>query len=353
MQFIERFTRWEGIVFGFMLGVAATVVGSMAYNEIVGTLRMSHLRRSLHNNRLEEFATLLEEELAAAATAMKDDKPLDISNYLAFHFMPKLYDHHMDYAFTLLKNGEVTKFNSLRETTHFLLVNLSRRNLSSLDLHSVNLVGAQLTGTNFSNTNLEGADFRLSEMPQADLTNANVSGAAFTEAILSSAILTGIHGEETDFQRAVLVDASVTRLEDLHFANFSGAELAQSNLFHSKFFDASFDNADFTLASAVGSDFTVVRSMDDVVLTGANLTGARIAPERVERAWFVNVDGLSSRTARDLRRQGGIARPEEVLQKVDPRIIAGFQAQIEEDEQVRPEDREMVLLDMLREYYLN
>ena len=38
MQFIERFTRWEGMVFGFMLGVVATVVGSMAYNEIAGTL---------------------------------------------------------------------------------------------------------------------------------------------------------------------------------------------------------------------------------------------------------------------------------------------------------------------------
>jgi uncharacterized protein YjbI with pentapeptide repeats len=353
MQFIERFTRWEGIVFGFMLGVAATVVGSMAYNEIAGTLRVSHLRRSLHNNQLEEIAELMEEELAAAATAMKDGRPLEISSYLAFHYMPKLYDHHMDYAFTLLKNGEVTQFNSLRETTHFLLVNLSRRNLSGLDLRSVNLVGAQLTGTNFSNANLEGADFRLAEMPRVDLTDANVTKTAFTEAILSSAILTGIHGEETNFARAVLVDASVTRLEDLHFANFSGAELAQSNLFHSKFFDASFDNADFTLASAVGSDFSAVRSMDDVILTGANLTGARIEPERIERAWFVNADGLSSRTARDLRRQGGIARPEEVLQMVDPRIIAGFQAQIEEDEQVRPEDREAVLLDMLREYYLN
>jgi uncharacterized protein YjbI with pentapeptide repeats len=353
MHFIERFTRWEGIVFGFIIGVTATVVASMAYNEINGMVRVSHLKRSFHNNQLEEIAAFLEAELATASTAMKDGRPLEISNYLAFHFMPKLYAHHMDYAMTLLQNEDVTKFNSLRNTTHFLTFNLSQRDFSGLDLKGVNLVGAQLTAANFSNTQLEGADFRLAEMPRADLTNAEVTRTAFNEAILSSATLTGIHGEETHFEKAVLVDASLTRLQDLRFADFSGAELAQSNLFDSRFFDASFDRADFTLASAVGSDFAVVQSMNDVNLTGANLTGARIEPGRVERAWFVNVDGLSARTASDLRRFGGIARPEEVLQKVDPRIIAGFRAQIEEDETVQPKDREAVLLSMLQDYYLN
>ena len=236
---------------------------------------------------------------------------------------------------------------------HFLTINLSQLDFSGLDLRHVNLVGAQLTAADFSEAKLEGADFRLAEMPRANLSAAEVSRAVFNEAILSSAILTGIHGEETQFEKAVLVDASLTRLEDLRFADFSGAQLAQANLFDSRFFDARFDSADFTLVSAVGSDFAVVRSMNDVNLTGANLTGARIAPDLAERAWFVNVDGLSSRTAQDLRRQGGIARPEEVLQRVDPRIIAGFRAQIEEDNSIQPKDREAVLLDMLQEYYLN
>lgn len=353
MHFMERFTRWEGIVFGFIIGVATTAVGSMAYNEIAGTLRVSHLKRSQHNNQLEEIAAVLEEELALASTAMKDNRPLEISNYLAFHFMPKLYAHHMDYAYTLLKNENVTRFNSLRDTTHFLTFNLSQRDFSNLELRLANLVGAQLTASDFSNTQLEGADFRLAEMPRTNLTNAEVTRTQFTEAILSSSILTGIHGEETHFDKAILVDASLTRLDELRYANFSGAELGQANLFGSRFFDASFDRADFTLASAVGSDFAVVQSMNDVNLTGANLTGARIEPDRAARAWFVNVDGLSSRTARDLRRQGGIANPEEVLQKVDPRIIAGFQAQIEEDESILPKDRRSVLLAMLQEYYLN
>jgi uncharacterized protein YjbI with pentapeptide repeats len=353
MHFIERFSRWEGIVFGFIIGVAATVVASMAYNEIAGTLRVSHLKRSLHNNQLEEFAAILEQELATASTAMKDGRPLQISNYLAFHFMPKLYAHHMDYATTLLKKEDVATFNSLRDTTHFLTFNLSQRDFAGLDLRSVNLAGTLLTGTDFSEANLEGADFRLAEMPRANLKNAKVSRAAFGEAILSNAILTGIHGEETHFEKAVLVGASLIRLDDLRFADFSGAELDQANLFDSRFFDASFDRADFTLVSAVGSDFAVVHSMDDVNFTGANLTGARIEPGRAERAWFVNADGLSARTTQDLRRHGGIARPEEVLEKVDPRIVAGFRAQIEEDESIPPGDRERVLLEMLQEYYLN
>ncbi len=44
---------------------------------------------------------------------------------------------------------------------------------------------------------------------------------------------------------------------------------------------------------------------------------------------------------------------EDVLEYVDPRIVAGFRAQIEEDDLIRPADREAVLLTMLQEYYLN
>jgi len=117
MHFIERFTRWEGIVFGFIIGVTATVVGSMAYNEINGTLRVSHLKRSLHNNQLAEIAALLEGELATASTAMKDGQPIEISNYFAFHFMPKLYAHHMDYAMTFAIRPISSPSTSRRETS--------------------------------------------------------------------------------------------------------------------------------------------------------------------------------------------------------------------------------------------
>jgi len=353
MTFLDRLTRWEGIVFGFMLGVAATVVASMTYNEINGLLRVSHLKRSFHNQLLDELATLMEEELTAASSAMEDGIPLDLSHYLATQFMPMLYAHHMDYAMALLKNEDVTKFNMLRGNTPFLTFNLSRRNLSGLDLRTVDLSGAELTGVDFSGSDLGGADFFLAEMPRSNLTKANVTRTYFNRTILSSAILTGIHGEEPNFEDAVMVDASLTRLDSLTLANFTGAELAQANLFDSRFPEARFDGADFTLASAVGSDFAEVKSMSDVNLTGVNLTGARIEPDRIERAWFVNADGLSSSTARALRRRGGVARPEDVLQMVDPRIIAGFRAQIELDDSIRPRDREAILLTMLQEYYLN
>jgi uncharacterized protein YjbI with pentapeptide repeats len=353
MTFLDRLTRWEGIVFGFMIGVAATVVMSMAYNEIHGLFRVSHWKRSLHNQRLDEIAALMEEELAAARSAMEDDVPLELSHYLATQYMPMLYAHHMDYAMALLKNEDVNKFNTLRKYTPFLTFNLSHRNLSGLDLRTVDLSGAKLTAIDFSGSNLEGANFALAEMPRANLTDADVTRTMFNRAILSSSILTGIHGDETNFEDAIMVDASLTRLDNLNLANFTRAELAQANLFDSKFPEARFDGADFTLASAVGSDFGEVESMNDVNLTGANLTGARIEPNRIVRAWFVNADGLSSGTARALSRNGGVAHPEEVLQMVDPRIISGFRAQIEEDNSIRPQDREAILLTMLQEYYLN
>ncbi len=352
MKLMDRLSRWEGIIFGFILGIAAAVVGSMAYNEVQGWMQVSHWKRSLHNEQLDEIAILMEEELAAATAAMNDGEPLEISHYLASQFMPRLYAHHMDYAMTLLKNEDVARFNTLRETTHFLTFNLAHRDLSGLDLRNANFSGAELTAADFTECELGGVNFWLAEMPRANLTRAEVSRTSFNRAVLSSAILTGIHGAEPNFEDAILVDASIVRLDDLQFANFSGAELAQANLFDSKFPDALFDGADFTLASAVGSDFAEVESMNDVNLTGANLTGANIAPGKIERAWFVNTDGLQAGVADALRQQGGVARPEEVLQKVDPRIIAGFRAQIEEDASVPEDRRDAILLTMLQEYYL-
>lgn len=353
MNFSQQISRWEGIIFGFMLGVAATVLGSMAYNQINGLMHVGHWKRSLHNHQLEEIAALMEEELAAAMLAMEDGVPLEISHYLATRYMPMLYGHHMEYAMTLLRSEDVTKYNALHQNSGFLTFNLSRKDLSGLDLRSADFSGAELTETDFSDCNLEDAKFWLAEMPRADLTDADVSRASFNRAILSSAILTGIHGEAPDFSEAIMVDVSLMSIEALRLADFAGAELAQANLFGSSFPEARFDGADFTLASAVGSDFASVASMNDVNLTGANLTGAHIEPGRIERAWFVNADGLSSSVATALRRQGGVARPEDVLQMVDPRIIAGFRAQIEDDESIQPDEREAVLLDMLQQYYLN
>ena len=98
MNVIDRLRRWEGIVFGFILGIAATAVGSMAYNEVKGFLHVSHWKRSLHNGQLDEIASLMEEELEVAVAAMKDGVPLELSTYLATQYMPKLYAHQMDYS---------------------------------------------------------------------------------------------------------------------------------------------------------------------------------------------------------------------------------------------------------------
>jgi uncharacterized protein YjbI with pentapeptide repeats len=340
------------MIFGFIAGIAFTVVVSMVFNEVAGLLTVSHWKRSLHNRQVDKLAELMEKELDVASAAMNDGKPLQLSHYLATRYMPKLYAHHMKYAEILLTNEEIDAFNSLRLGSPFLTFDLANRDFSGLDLRGADLTGADLTGTDFTEADLEDASFWMAEMPRANLTRANLTRANFAEAILSSAIMTGVRGEGPSFQKAVLVDASMVNLQELALANFEGAELAQANLFSSRFPEARFDGADFTLASAVGSDFAEVESMNDVNLTGANLNGAKIDPDRAERAWFVNADGIPSSVANGLRRSGGVARAEEVLQKVDPRIVAGFQAQIEEDPSIRPHERQGVLLVMLQEYYL-
>ena len=353
MNLIEWVARWEGVVFGFLLGIAATVVGSMAYNEVHSLLHLSHWKRSLHDGQVREVAILMEGELDVAATAMEDGTPLDLSHYLAFEFMPRMYAHQMAYAMTLLRNEDVAAFNNLREKNPFLTLDLPQEDLSNLDLNGTDFSGADLTGASFRDSNLSNVSFFMATMPRADLTGAEVGGALFNRTDLSGATLTAIRGDRARFDEAILVDASLVQLKDLRLADFSKAKMAQVNLWDSSFPEARFDGADLSLASAVDSDLAEVESMNDVNLTGANLAGALIEPGRVKRAWFVNTDGISPQTARGLRRHGGVARPQDVLQLVDPRIVAGFRAQIEEDGSIRPENHEAVLLTMLQDYYLN
>jgi uncharacterized protein YjbI with pentapeptide repeats len=352
MKLKERLMRWEGVVFGFILGIAATVVGSMVYNEVHSLLHVSHWKRLLHDGQVTDVAALMEAELEIATAAMEDGTPLELSRYLAFQYMPKLYAHQMAYSMTLLKNEDVAAFNDLRAKNPFLTLNLAQKDLSGLDLHGADFSGADLTGTSFRSCNLSNISFFMATMPRADLTDSKVSDTLFNRTDLSGAILTAIRGEGARFDEAVLVDASLVRLENLRLANFSKAEMAQANLWDSSFPEARFDGADLTLASAVDSNLTGVESMNDVNLTGANLAGALIDPERVARAWFVNTDGISPQTARGLRRHGGVERPEEVLQMVDDRIVSGFRAQIEEDDSIPALQREEVLLTMLKDYYL-
>jgi hypothetical protein len=64
---------------------------------------------------------------------------------------------------------------------------------------------------------------------------------------------------------------------------------------------------------------------------------------------FVNVRWQD---IRGLQAVGGVAAREDVLDLVDRRIIDGFRAQIEEDETIRPEERQPTLINMLQSYYM-
>jgi len=337
---------------GLIVGVMVALAGITVYHEIKGWHHLSVWERSLEERHLERSGALMLGHVELATTAIEEGAPVATSEFLSSELMQRLYRHHMDHACALLRGGQVERFNELKAPTSFVLFDLSGRDLSGLDLEGVNLMGADLSGVDLSGANLTDANLALADLTGANLDSADLSRASFVEANLSDAILNRVHGTETNLYRAVLASTSMMQIDGLEGAMLEGAILAQANLWQSRFPGASLDHVDMTITSAVDADLSGVRSMDDAVLTGANLAGAQLEPERMRRAWFVNAEGVSPSVATALRRQGGVSREEGVLDLVDPRIVAGFRAQVEEDERILDREKHAALFRLLQGYYL-
>jgi uncharacterized protein YjbI with pentapeptide repeats len=348
----ERLRSAESVLFGLMLGIAVAMIGMAGYYELKGHHHLNSWERSFEERHLERTGGLMLAQIDLAIGSLADQRPLKSSEFLANDLAHRLYDHHIAYAAKLLQQGDVEVFNQMRLDTSFIILDLSHHDLSSLDLHGINLSGVLLQGTNLSGCNLTNADLSLADATDANLTGADLSNAILYQANLAGAILTGIKGRRVDFREAVLANTSMMTITELSEAHFGGAHLIQANLWQSSFADAIFDQADMTIVSAVEADLSSVKSMSDVILTGANLSKTRIAPERMARAWFVNAEGLSQQDIRRLQTVGGVAERKDVLELVDRRIIEGFQVQIEEDETIKPEERQATLINMLQSYYL-
>ena len=344
--------RWEGMVFGFVLGFCACIACSLGYHEAKALKRLSVWERSVEVRHLERSAALIDRHLQVAMEAIADGRPLATSRYLAFELMGRLYEHHMAYGLALLESGQSGEFNQLRAATGFLLLDLSGESLAGVSLAGVDLGGATLARANLQRCDLGGADLTGADLQGANLSGADLTRTNLQQANLADAILTEVHGRDTDFRQAVLVNASLTRCTGLEGARFDDAELGQANLWASRFPLARFDRADLTLASAVDADFSEVASMATADFTGVNLGGARLRPEAMERAWLVGVDGLDPAALTTLRRREAVVQADEVLRLVDPRVVDGFRAQVEASDAVPAERRHAVLLGMLKGYYL-
>jgi uncharacterized protein YjbI with pentapeptide repeats len=347
-----RLRSAESVLFGLMLGIAAAVIGMGAYYELKGLHYLNSWERSFEERHLERTGGLMLAQIDLAIGSLTDERPLKTSEFLAGDLAHRHYDHHIAYAAKLLQRGEVDLFNQLRYDTSFIVFDLSHHDFSSLNLEGINLRGVLLENTDLSGCNLKSADLSLAEATDANFTGADLSEAILFQSNLAGAILTGIKGRRVDFREAILANTSMMTISELSEAHFGGAHLVQANLWQSTFTDAIFDQADMTIVSAVDADLSTVRSMSDVILTGANLSKARIDVDKMARAWFVNAEGLSRQDIRGLQAMGGIAEREDVLDLVDRRIVGGFRAQIEEDETIKPEERQPTLINMLQSYYM-
>lgn len=349
---MARSSGWGDTLIGILVGGAVTVLVLAGINWAQGWHRLSAWQRALDERQAEQLEALMLSQVERAGRSLDDADPTALSARMAATVFPALYQHYLDHARYLLENDRVEAFNELRAGSVFAVLDLSGADLAGLDLEGANFAGAILDRVDLRRAHLDGATFFRSRLAGADLSEARVNATIFAEADLGGARLNGLMGDGADFSDAILVDAAMTGLEGLTGARLTGATLAQCNLHGSRFPGAELDGADLTMASAVGCDFSEVASMDAVLLTGANLSGASLRPETATRLWLYQAEGLDPSLVRALRAHGAVDRPEDLLSLVDARIVAGFEAQVDALPETTPETRRAMLLDLLRQFWM-
>ena len=144
------------------------------------------------------------------------------------NFVSDYYEDPSIRALSMLKAGDIQKFNSKRgENGEFAKLDLGAADLSKLDIESANL-----RKTGLRNVKLEGARLYSVSFSGSDLTDANISRAkllftSFTLANLTGAILTNVNFD-VPYQEYISYDADYDidlSRSVLTKANFSGAKL--------------------------------------------------------------------------------------------------------------------------------
>jgi uncharacterized protein YjbI with pentapeptide repeats len=113
---------------------------------------------------------------------------------------------------------------------------------------SINLHGAELGGLSLGcnpRTLLGCADFRKSDLQEANLTTAGFAGAGFWDADLRKANLTG-----TDFSSAFFKDANLDGAAAVQSPGFQRALLIRTTFVQARFERAHFNNANLTDVNA-------------------------------------------------------------------------------------------------------
>ena len=124
----------------------------------------------------------------------------------------------------LLRSGNVSEFNALRNREGKGVIDLGGANLRDADLSGAKLNGANLSWAHLSGANLSGANLSGGIMNRAELNGANLSGANLRDADLSGAKLNGAKLSEADLSGADLSEA------DLRNAKLIGTVLSRTVL---------------------------------------------------------------------------------------------------------------------------
>ncbi len=343
---------WMDLGLGFVLGLVATGMVVAGLNAVMGWHRVGVWERTLAERHVEDLEGLMLRQIDLARDGILDQDPLPLGNRMAFTVTPALYEHYLEYVIFLLEHDQIDRFNQLRAETQYLRLDLTGVSLEGLNLEGADLQGAILEDADFRGAALGGASFFRARLMGADFSEAHVDQTIFSQAEMLNATLNHVIGTAPDFSQAILINASMTGITDLRDARFDYAELAQCNLEGSTFPGAVFDHADFTLASAVNVDFSQTESMNDIIFTGANLSGTRWNSSHTGRPWLVGSQGLDEPTIEKLRANGGILHPEELLELIDREILRGFRAQVDEDAEIPEEQRDAVFFDLLRQYWM-
>jgi uncharacterized protein YjbI with pentapeptide repeats len=164
----------------------------------------------------------------------------------------------------------------------------------SVDLAGVHICRARLVSANLSGADLRGADLRGANLGLAVLHGAIFSGADLSHADLSHADLSPAHPTRAELSPTILSDANLSD------ANLSGAILRGVYLRGTDLNNASLHGAylsggvlpgDARYIATAGSRWAISPPADLSVahISGADLTGATVSQEQLDKACGINV----------------------------------------------------------------
>jgi uncharacterized protein YjbI with pentapeptide repeats len=197
----------------------------------------------------------------------------------------RIADRQDDLARDLANQAEVL------ENTRFVRSIATSKEETPKPFASINLRGAELGGLNLGcspRTLLGCADFRKSDLQEANLTTASFAGAGFWEADLRKANLTG-----TDFSAAIFKDANLDGAATVQSAGFQRALLIRTTFVQARLERAAFSNANLT---DVKADEALLSYGDfrNAYLRRSRLTHADLRNAKFRDARMIQVDLTSA-----------------------------------------------------------